>query len=463
MAQFLVRSKGLPPSLAFVPCGDAPVKLIEVTSDGTQSRLEVTQELVESYIERDFKTHVVKPTKTDHETIKLFWSRRLGDYNGDMIPIPLSPEMFARISPFARIPETYRRIVEYKTATNVFATPQIPRGFSNSSPEQVRKEYLSFIIQSVPGAANNVCVGTSFTYHFPTRHMYLFMHGLANVSFDDLSYSIQWGAASATAFLIPSIVIQRNLEQRLKALNLWQDKIYWHERRLGIRFDHHDNPDLATIDFTNLSKDLNAANTNLAYILWSCKSTTRQLEFLNMVVKRYRAQAIANGTTPEEVSNVEIILLDAHAHLRSWNNGLEDRAEYLSKRGQALVQTVYSGIAQRDSATSLHLAAISTELAKTSQSVAVATSRDSAVMRIIAAITIFFLPATFTATFFSTSFFQFNADLNGRVYSWWLWLYFSVTVILTLLVLLGTWFLWKKKEMEVEQQFNKHDKHEKLP
>ncbi|KAF1833979.1 hypothetical protein BDW02DRAFT_355030 [Decorospora gaudefroyi] len=244
---------------------------------------------------------------------------------------------------------------------------------------------------------SHVCISASFTYHFPSKHMYIFMHGLASINYDRFSYAIQGGAASATAFLVPSVVVRYNLEQRVKALNLWQDKIYWHERKLGIRFDHHDNPDLANIDFATLSKDLNAANTNLAYIVWSCKSTTRMLDFLDQVAKRYRTQGTANGVSIDEVSEVELLLLEAHAHMRSWNAGLEDRAEYLSKRGQALVQTVYSGIAQRDSAISLRLAGTSTSLAQSSQSIAISTSRDSAVMRIIAAITIFFLPATFTA------------------------------------------------------------------
>jgi hypothetical protein len=70
-------------------------------------------------------------------------------------------------------------------------------------------------------------------------------------------------------------------------------------------------------------------------------------------------------------------------------------------------------------------------------------------MRVIAAITIFFLPATFTATFFSTTFFSFNADLDGKVYSRWLWLYFVVTVVLTAIVVVGTWMLWRGKEREI--------------
>lgn len=40
--------------LAFVESTKAPVKLIEVTSDGHARRLEVTEGLIEGYIEKDF-------------------------------------------------------------------------------------------------------------------------------------------------------------------------------------------------------------------------------------------------------------------------------------------------------------------------------------------------------------------------------------------------------------------------
>ena len=40
--------------LAFVENKDVPVKLIEVTSDGHARRLEVSEELIERYIEKDF-------------------------------------------------------------------------------------------------------------------------------------------------------------------------------------------------------------------------------------------------------------------------------------------------------------------------------------------------------------------------------------------------------------------------
>lgn len=104
-----------------------------------------------------------------------------------------------------------------------------------------------------------------------------------------------------------------------------------------------------------------------------------------------------NRYEEKKANDVERLLLHIQEHLRSWNASLANRIDYLSTRVQALVQTVNSLVAQRDSTNSLALATTSTQLAQTSHEVAIPTSRDSAVMKIIAAITIFFLPATFTA------------------------------------------------------------------
>jgi hypothetical protein len=96
------------------------------------------------------------------------------------------------------------------------------------------------------------------------------------------------------------------------------------------------------------------------------------------------------------------------------------------------------------------------EIARDSRSVALATARDSAAMRVIAAVTVLFLPATFTAvsnlkmatisspyvgvqTFFSMSFFNFLEAENQKT-SPWIWIYIVVTGILTV-VIQTTWAL----------------------
>lgn len=79
-------------------------------------------------------------------------------------------------------------------------------------------------------------------------------------------------------------------------------------------------------------------------------------------------------------------------------------------------------------------------MAMDSQRIAVHAQRDSTDMRIIAWATLVFLPGTFTATLFSSTFFDFLPDDgNSRIVSWWLWLYFLATVLITGLVFLG-WY-----------------------
>jgi hypothetical protein len=103
------------------------------------------------------------------------------------------------------------------------------------------------------------------------------------------------------------------------------------------------------------------------------------------------------------------------------------------------VQTVYSIIGQRDN--------------KLNIETATAARRDSNDMRIIAAVTLVFLPGTFTATLFSTTFFNFQNQTSSIV-SWWLWLYFVVTVGLTLVVLVGWYYISKRQDRTMLQSLN---------
>lgn len=95
-----------------------------------------------------------------------------------------------------------------------------------------------------------------------------------------------------------------------------------------------------------------------------------------------------------------------------------------------------------------------------------AASRDSAAMRVIAASTTVILPATFTAvrnkaakilmstdvrqTFFSTTSFDFQANSDPSIVSWWLWLYFVVTVSLSIVIFLWWNISLRRKEQAVD-------------
>lgn len=183
-------------------------------------------------------------------------------------------------------------------------------------------------------------MGASFTYHFKSRHMYTFMHGLEHERYRLFSEVLEQGAARTTLFLIPAYLVQFNLVSRQDSLNYWHRRIKDCEKTMGVRDDHPVAVDVTQLNFVELSKRVQSITTNMAYMAWTCTNTTRQIEFLDEVAEQYYLQAIKNGVMEEEASRVRCTLIDTHAHLRSWNTGLQDRAEYLSKRGQSLVQTV---------------------------------------------------------------------------------------------------------------------------
>ncbi|KAF2231886.1 hypothetical protein EV356DRAFT_275498 [Viridothelium virens] len=72
-----------------------------------------------------------------------------------------------------------------------------------------------------------------------------------------------------------------------------------------------------------------------------------------------------------------------------------------------------------------------------------ATLRDSSSMKTIAAMTLIFLPATFVSSFFSMSFFDWKATPGSQVMEP-LWIYFTVVIPLTTIVILA-WRLWSKR------------------
>lgn len=64
MAHLLPSTKGALTCLAFVQRADTPVVLIEVTSEGAWRRVDVTKELIETYIEHDFEVGIAMSGST---------------------------------------------------------------------------------------------------------------------------------------------------------------------------------------------------------------------------------------------------------------------------------------------------------------------------------------------------------------------------------------------------------------
>ena len=111
-------------------------------------------------------------------------------------------------------------------------------------------------------------------------------------------------------------------------------------------------------------------------------------------------------------------------------------------------------------------------IADISRKIAMNAARDSGAMKIIADVTIYFLPATFAAvclprfsvvillrpnrvqTVFSSPFFNFQAQERERVVSWWIWLYIVVAVILTALIRFVWYVSCKRRDSTVFKSYD---------
>lgn len=88
---------------------------------------------------------------------------------------------------------------------------------------------------------------------------------------------------------------------------------------------------------------------------------------------------------------------------------------------------------------------LSISVAEDSRTLALATKEDSTAMRTLAAVTVFFLPGTFVAAFFSMPLFHWDAQTGEltTVVSRRFWIYWAVTGPLTLTTLI-LWLFWMR-------------------
>ncbi|KAI0593954.1 hypothetical protein F4775DRAFT_575960 [Biscogniauxia sp. FL1348] len=109
-------------------------------------------------------------------------------------------------------------------------------------------------------------------------------------------------------------------------------------------------------------------------------------------------------------------------------------------------QALYNIMTQRESKLNLEMAAQQRRLAHASK-------RDSTAMKTLSLLGAVFLPGTFLSSIFSMTFFNFDVG-DGKEVSSDLWIYFAVTVPLTLVIVLSWWALdhHREKQYAAEDQ-----------
>ncbi|KAK4122869.1 hypothetical protein N657DRAFT_646622 [Parathielavia appendiculata] len=136
---------------------------------------------------------------------------------------------------------------------------------------------------------------------------------------------------------------------------------------------------------------------------------------------------------------------------------VRDEVEYIRRRTAILLSQVEQLRHRTQSQTDFMLSTITQKDSEYTAAIAVDGKRDSIAMRTISILGIIYLPPTFVATLFSVDMFEWGhgSDSGSEVFalraSPSVWIYFAVTVPLTLATFV-VWVLWAKKENQKTSQ-----------
>ncbi|KAF2716507.1 hypothetical protein K431DRAFT_235238 [Polychaeton citri CBS 116435] len=138
-----------------------------------------------------------------------------------------------------------------------------------------------------------------------------------------------------------------------------------------------------------------------------------------------------------------------------YSDHIKHDLDVIPRRIKNQSKAIFNFIAQKDNRINIQLAEssrriaeesrrdnlLNLEIAKQTAQVADETRRDGQAMKTIAVLTLVFLPGTAIASFFSMNMFNWEPGPGEKVVSGYLWIYFAVTVPITL-GFLGFWMWW---------------------
>ncbi|KAL2259715.1 hypothetical protein VTK26DRAFT_6506 [Humicola hyalothermophila] len=203
-----------------------------------------------------------------------------------------------------------------------------------------------------------------------------------------------------------------------------------YNRLRGIDSDSH----TIAVDLGGVSRRVIGAASHIT----GWENATRQMakfaRFVQRENKRYVATGCAPGGEAERAMERLCVHIDEQAEklIGDIDGAYHDSRAWLAT-ANFLLMGVLNVLGQDDSRVNI-------ELAKDQKRIAEETKRDSTSMTAIAVVTMFFLPGTFTSSFFAMPYFESDIEQHGWRH---FWLYWAVTVPLTIVTLI-VWICYTK-------------------
>ncbi|KIW19609.1 hypothetical protein PV08_00182 [Exophiala spinifera] len=373
--------------------------------------------------------------------------------DAEILPLPISRDTFEALRIAWGLPKELLRMM----------LSSLPIADDFKGTDAKGRPVTGVMIRSARSRDWNFCLGLA--YNEKTGVLHGILNGMQNDEIALLLDCLQkTGRGDFDSMLLPIFLLELKvhyfavlLEKRARGI----EKIeYMTGMRHGFSSDPKRNMSivkdvereriLRELDFDEITRKLTGLTGTLSFCDMTFCSSLRALHKVDNIRSRINPQREPRGDVEIRVS-----------YLRELIVGSQALGAVLTDRTKAQVQTVYSLIGQKDNRLNIETAAASREIAEVSlghntamkdmaedsRNVAILTQKDSTNMRIIAVVTLLFLPGTFMATFFSAGFFNFfeGKQRQGQVVSRWIWLYFVLTGGTTLVVFAG-WAWYSKRQ-----------------
>ena len=365
--------------------------------------------------------------------------------------ISLSKQSFAEIMTTLNLPNDFLIAMLAGTPT-----------FQKIGKQTSANDSISFVMRMPLAGQNNWTL--ALNWDATKRLTSGLLHGAAQNEIEDLCYALsEFHFSIMHPLLVPVLLselltVSDSNEIKRHAANLY--KVEMQTSSLGVG-----KADLTTVltdsptpedNFEDLTRSLNVITSRLAFHEMRINANvtlvaTLLVNLINIQLVHYhKSSRVRPFTKDSEEMYKHIDLLQQRLkNLQVEHAALLNEITCNLKIASGQLQIIFSLITQRDGRESLRVAAIGT-------SIAAMTKDDSFAMRTIAIMTVIFLPSTLVATMFSTGMFSWQAKGDDAVVSSRFWIFWVVSIPLTLAVL-ATWLAWihahQKKERKAAPEF----------
>ncbi|KAI1768814.1 hypothetical protein GGR53DRAFT_311333 [Hypoxylon sp. FL1150] len=252
--------------------------------------------------------------------------------------------------------------------------------------------------------------------------------------------------------LLPIIVLSHDLssnnDKRQREARDWLRRL---ENAITLRNEIDEKEVYSDFDVDGINRDLVECHSR---VLWKRPQAYQE------IVKEFReAMAKFKDELSEEkrkaLGHLNSSMLSRLEFYRVKLTGMEHYIHTSLERLHIQRQALYNIMAQKESKLNLEIASQQRRLAH-------ATKRDGTAMKTLSLLGAVFLPGTFMASVFSMTFFDFNVGPNngdpsdssggGAQVSNELWLYFVVTIPLTLVIVLSWYFIDRRREKKYMEE-----------